>query len=312
MFMDPTYVIEAPPDGWPNITSETMQGLGKTDEVIDLLRHLPYIDNKPNSNLPKGLPGGSFINWQCVAEGLSDGTLFPENELLMSEGLEEQFWGKIPARCIGLVYGGLLMGEDPDVILLDTRSGVVHWMNCPAKIKETASPQPSYPFHVADGDNDDSDDDKYQAKYEDDNEETKDKYKEAQDKDDNNNDGDDADDDADDNEDEEDEDEDDDDDDDGEIQWGPHWPVRQFFEMLKNQFRQLNFMAKDAYDVFDIWTEKTGYGTPIPEGFTDTLQAIYRSHGWPDVDQYQKDQCLSAIKKELDENYPGHYDYFFR
>ncbi|KAF1968895.1 hypothetical protein BU23DRAFT_654985 [Bimuria novae-zelandiae CBS 107.79] len=244
MFMDSAFIIEPPQDGWPNITPEATQGLGKTDAVIDLLRHLPYIVSKPYSNHPEGLPGGTFIDWKHVIEKLHNGEAHPENELLASEGTEDQFDGKIPAHCIGLVHGGLLMGnEEPDVILLDTSSGVVYWMDCPAKVRETASPQPS---------------------------------------------------------------------EDEEIRWGPCWPIRHFFEMLKNQFRQLNFMAKDANDVIDIWTKDTGYPGPIPEGFTDTIQAIYREHGWPDVARYQKDNCLTDIKKELGEKYPEHHLYYSR
>lgn len=32
-----------PPEGWPNITAENCSGLGKSDFVVDVLRHLPYI-----------------------------------------------------------------------------------------------------------------------------------------------------------------------------------------------------------------------------------------------------------------------------
>jgi hypothetical protein len=35
-----------PPGGWPNITPETTKGFGKAPIVIDLIKHLPYIDRK--------------------------------------------------------------------------------------------------------------------------------------------------------------------------------------------------------------------------------------------------------------------------
>jgi hypothetical protein len=35
-----------PPGGWPNITPETTRGFGKAPIVIDLIKHLPYIDRK--------------------------------------------------------------------------------------------------------------------------------------------------------------------------------------------------------------------------------------------------------------------------
>jgi hypothetical protein len=33
-----------PPGGWPNITPETTKGFNKAPYVIDLMKHLPYID----------------------------------------------------------------------------------------------------------------------------------------------------------------------------------------------------------------------------------------------------------------------------
>lgn len=294
MFMDSAFIIEPPQDGWPNITTEATQGLGKTDAVIDLLRHLPYIVDKPYSNHPEGLPGGTFIDWKHVIEKLHNGEAHPENELLMSEGTEDQFDGKIPAHCIGLVHGGLLMGnEEPDVILLDTRSGVVYWMDCPAKVRETASPQPSYLVYPLDGEAVGTKEDDTETDEDEDEDEENNSEEEAEDEEDDGDDGDSG-------------------SEDEEIRWGECWPIRHFFEMLKNQFRQLNFMAKDANDVIDIWTKDTGYPGPIPEGFTDTIQAIYREHGWPDVARYQKDNCLADIKKELEEKYPEHHLYYFR
>ncbi|RYP75806.1 hypothetical protein DL770_007323 [Monosporascus sp. CRB-9-2] len=39
-----------PPGGWPNITPESCAGFGKSDFVVDLLKHLPYIsDGEPRS-----------------------------------------------------------------------------------------------------------------------------------------------------------------------------------------------------------------------------------------------------------------------
>jgi len=43
MYLRESDVIEPPEGGWPNITTDSLQDLGKTDEVISLLRHLPYI-----------------------------------------------------------------------------------------------------------------------------------------------------------------------------------------------------------------------------------------------------------------------------
>lgn len=42
MYLDDTAYESAPSSGWPSITRDSMRGLGKTNEVIELLRHLPY------------------------------------------------------------------------------------------------------------------------------------------------------------------------------------------------------------------------------------------------------------------------------
>jgi hypothetical protein len=37
-------IVDAPEGGWPSITQSSLAGLEKTDAVIELLRHLPYIE----------------------------------------------------------------------------------------------------------------------------------------------------------------------------------------------------------------------------------------------------------------------------
>lgn len=43
-------IIDAPEDGWSSITQSSLAGLEKTDKVIEILRHLPYIDNSNSHN----------------------------------------------------------------------------------------------------------------------------------------------------------------------------------------------------------------------------------------------------------------------
>jgi hypothetical protein len=299
MFMPPSFIIEPPQGGWPNITQETCPGLEKTDRVVDLLRHLPYIACRPYSNHPQGLPSSSFIDWTNYIEKLATGDAHPDNELLMSEGTEDQFDGKIPSYCIGLVHGGYLLGEDPPVVLLDTKVGVVHWMNCPDKVKESASPQPSYLVYPLESESQgaseaegyESGDDEAEG------------YESGDDEDEGYLSGD---------VEHEDDHEYEDDEDDDEIKRGPCWPVRHFFEMLKNQFRQLNFIPKDKHEVVDIWTSMTSQDEPIPEGFKELLQSTYRKHGWPEITNYCKDDCLAELKREMDDKFPGHHRYYFR
>jgi hypothetical protein len=44
VFWDNSVVPEAPNNGWPSITQSTMANLHKTNAVIDLLRHMPFVD----------------------------------------------------------------------------------------------------------------------------------------------------------------------------------------------------------------------------------------------------------------------------
>ena len=48
LYIEPTDILYPPPGGWPHITqeNEAFASLKKTDEVIELLRHLPYLDSR--------------------------------------------------------------------------------------------------------------------------------------------------------------------------------------------------------------------------------------------------------------------------
>jgi hypothetical protein len=43
-FLEPSDILYPPPEGWPQITKERLAK--KSDEVIELLRHLPYVDSR--------------------------------------------------------------------------------------------------------------------------------------------------------------------------------------------------------------------------------------------------------------------------
>lgn len=44
-YVEPDDILYPPPEGWPQITENKFAFLNKTDEVIELLRHLPYLDS---------------------------------------------------------------------------------------------------------------------------------------------------------------------------------------------------------------------------------------------------------------------------
>lgn len=258
MFMDPSFIITPPPGGWPFLNPPHLHSLRKTNAVLALMRHLPYLEVKPYSNLPQVLPGCCAVDWTAMPVDTN-----PEGALLMSQGDDDLFGGRIPSRYLGLIW----MHLPKDILLLDTKYGIVHWQACPEEILASASPEPSF------GD----DDEEYE-------------------------DGSEADSDADSNADS-------DAASDEELDWGPCWPVRDFFEMLKNQFRDLNFVPKNNHQIIDIWTTTHMDGHPTPLGITELLQTIYMKHGWPDLQVYSKEECLKEVERVLKEKFPNHHQY---
>jgi hypothetical protein len=48
LHVDPVDIKTPPSSGWPGVTSQTCNKLSKTDAVILLLKHIPYITNEDN------------------------------------------------------------------------------------------------------------------------------------------------------------------------------------------------------------------------------------------------------------------------
>lgn len=48
--MEPTDILFSPPGEWPHIIqeNEVLISLNRTDKIIELLRHLPYLDSRRN------------------------------------------------------------------------------------------------------------------------------------------------------------------------------------------------------------------------------------------------------------------------
>ena len=61
MFLDVfSSIINPAPGGWPNMAPEAMDCLGKSTEVMNSLRHLPFPDDQPYTARPHCLPGCRF------------------------------------------------------------------------------------------------------------------------------------------------------------------------------------------------------------------------------------------------------------
>ncbi|TPX09971.1 uncharacterized protein E0L32_008818 [Thyridium curvatum] len=83
------------------------------------------------------------------------------------------------------------------------------------------------------------------------------------------------------------------------------WAILDFFEMLKDQYRQLNFVPFTPWTVRDVWLRAPpGVGEML-----DVLPGIYREHGWPDIDRYRKEECLRAVRATLLDRAPLYADW---
>lgn len=53
MYLDESCIEEPPAGGWPHVTPENLRPLGKSDEVVSLLRHLPYLEEDVCRDAPE-------------------------------------------------------------------------------------------------------------------------------------------------------------------------------------------------------------------------------------------------------------------
>ncbi|KAG9594683.1 hypothetical protein KCU77_g3343, partial [Aureobasidium melanogenum] len=60
-------IVEPPEEGWPSITQDSLAGLEKTEAVIELLRHLPYIEPSEDYNTQVAF-STSAIDYRAIGE----------------------------------------------------------------------------------------------------------------------------------------------------------------------------------------------------------------------------------------------------
>lgn len=106
--LSPSEIVEAPPGGWPEITPETLAALKKNDDVIDLLKHLPYLNSDVQIAYKTNAIDyrGTDIKW-CIDKGELEGSIVPVG----TGGLPNY----VAVLSAGHRYGSWL--------LLDTRAG---------------------------------------------------------------------------------------------------------------------------------------------------------------------------------------------
>ncbi|CAI6228037.1 unnamed protein product [Periconia digitata] len=237
LYLPNSAIIEPPPDGWPNITHSRMEPMGKNHRVIELLRHLPYIEEpKDDTDRKQAAPYTYMADYQdsSLDYYLRSGK---GNDLkIITEGAAA--YENTSAHVVGLTIGG----RDSPFYLLDTKLGVVHWAECPRGPRQHPWREPV------------TDDVESFAPLE-------------------------------------------------EVEWrseAPAWAIKDFFEVLKEEFRALRFVPLDEQTVLDVYTIPSSQ----TEGLVPLLQNIFREHGWPDSRVFRREACLEAVRKALEENYP--------
>lgn len=242
MYLNDSDVIEPPEGGWPSITHERFRSLGKTYEVVNLLRHLPYVRETLGIIEPQASAHTCFADWQSIAQRFDPND--PEDvdgiRITTEDEVLEEYENRVPGHVIGLTDGG----RNNNIFLLDTNLNVIFWLGGSGPVKGLACREPitGYCPH------------------------------------------------------------DDDDIPENEANWrgdADAWAVEDFFEVLKDNFRQLRFIPDGSRQVWEMWTE-FGIGR---EDVIPTVQEIYREHGWPDLGRYRKAECIAAVRKTLLERY---------
>ncbi|KAK7990526.1 hypothetical protein PG990_014806 [Apiospora arundinis] len=132
MYIDESDILEPPEGGWPHV--ENLRCMGKTDEVYELLRHLPYLRNKH----PEAEDGTTPCVAPCATSSVGGaGTKVTPGSVWFrpdmdwghslrqaSEPYELVEEGSIPPSVVGLTYN---RWRDDKYFLLDTVRGIVHW-----------------------------------------------------------------------------------------------------------------------------------------------------------------------------------------
>ncbi|KAK8924295.1 hypothetical protein VCV18_004714 [Metarhizium anisopliae] len=241
MYLDKNLIKEPPKGGWPSITPQSMRGLGKTKKVISLLRHLPYIDSPCYDEGPNVLPNCMFADWKARVEeqedGFQHGSDASEVARMSSEGASN--YENVPPHVIGLTWDP----EERYCFLLDTRLGIIHWVQCDHYLRDHSSRPPirEDPYDYAP-------------------ENEADTFRDA-----------------------------------------GTWAIPDFFRVLKEQYRSLTFLPYGSTRVCDVkaaeYLDRAGKNRLI--------EGIFRQHGWPNMQDYRKADCLKAIRSAMVEhNYP--------
>ncbi|KAK8106509.1 hypothetical protein PG999_009868 [Apiospora kogelbergensis] len=128
IYLDDSAVIYPPEGGWPSIVQAdpgVLSSLGKSDKVISLLAHLPYIKSTGGiDDNTQAVADCPFADWNDFFTGAAPGESM-ESCRIVTEGFA--FYEVAPPHVIGLTASH----RDAFVMVLDTELGIVHWDGYP-------------------------------------------------------------------------------------------------------------------------------------------------------------------------------------
>jgi hypothetical protein len=128
LYLSESSIIEPPEGGWPQITKESIGYIGKTDEVLELLRHLPYIRFDGEYETPQVAPGTRCVDWPNLAK---------EHYALaaMRRITDGDEWEHVPSHIVGLT----MEARSSFSFNLDTKLGVIYWIKCPLPLRQASA-----------------------------------------------------------------------------------------------------------------------------------------------------------------------------
>ncbi|WAO96026.1 Hypothetical protein NCS54_01368200 [Fusarium falciforme] len=118
-FWDVT-VQHAPAGGWPSINHETLARLQKNDQVVELLRHLPYPEFNQGVYTPLIMDHTGIVDWR------SEYT----HALIRNESLEvkpEPFTNRDPPLTPSCACIAKSVSRDGYFVVIDTEDGYIYW-----------------------------------------------------------------------------------------------------------------------------------------------------------------------------------------
>lgn len=154
MYLPDGLVIYPPPGGWPSIVNADptlLETFGKSQEVVALLAHLPYIRsyNGDWGEDPDVLPYCHFADWRHHFDSLSKRIADADDHyepppLEALDDLRRTAEGDLYDLNLPHIVGiALNSSEDRHVIILDTKRGVILWdeSTCPRGVRDQYSAQ---------------------------------------------------------------------------------------------------------------------------------------------------------------------------